>query len=420
MQPHHQHHLSISMNLLLIATGFLPYAFSENICNGKLVLCLRSGGFEVDVISRVDEGPSYSREWVSPWKELQTITHEVQYRTGNKMIRAFDTARAAWELRSFPIGGIRWARRAYKQALDMCRLHSYDAVLTRSPNDVAHLVGRALKHKLGIKWLANWNDPAATIWPGSYSHKLSPSYTRRYNELMSSCMKMADVNTFPSIELCQHFKNHFDILHNRPCKIVPHATLPTHLFPKRHYCKSDVFRICHSGNLSPERDPRLFLQAMKQAGSETGVLIHLDIMGIPNPFVKDIVEEHRMSDQVSFIGNYPYEEALSRLTGYDILLLQEAKLDCGIFFPSKLTDYAQTGRPTLAVSPKDGYANRVISQFGGGICVDNNSKEDITRGLRRMIEAWKTNTLDIDFSTNRLLAQYSYTHIVDLYKEMLP
>ena len=42
----------------MIATGYPPYLFSENLCNGKLVMALLQAGIEVDVISRIDEGPS--------------------------------------------------------------------------------------------------------------------------------------------------------------------------------------------------------------------------------------------------------------------------------------------------------------------------------------------------------------------------
>ena len=50
----------------MIATGYPPYLFSENLCNGKLVMALLQAGIEVDVISRIDEGPSYGTDWTEP------------------------------------------------------------------------------------------------------------------------------------------------------------------------------------------------------------------------------------------------------------------------------------------------------------------------------------------------------------------
>lgn len=54
----------------MIATGYPPYLFSENLCNGKLVMALLQAGIEVDVISRIDEGPSYGTDWTEPWNML--------------------------------------------------------------------------------------------------------------------------------------------------------------------------------------------------------------------------------------------------------------------------------------------------------------------------------------------------------------
>ena len=54
------------MNILLIG-GFLPYTFSENLCNGKLVYALQEAGIHVDVISRKDEGATYDKSWKEPW-----------------------------------------------------------------------------------------------------------------------------------------------------------------------------------------------------------------------------------------------------------------------------------------------------------------------------------------------------------------
>ena len=40
------------MRLLLIAPGYLPYTFSENLCNGKLAYAMYKKGWHVDVLSR--------------------------------------------------------------------------------------------------------------------------------------------------------------------------------------------------------------------------------------------------------------------------------------------------------------------------------------------------------------------------------
>ena len=94
--------------------------------------------------------------------------------------------------------GWRGARRAYKKALNLINECSFDAILTRSPNDISHIIGYKLKQKTGIRWIANWNDPADPIWPGKYKHNYSVQKQRRLMARTEKLLRGADVNTFPS------------------------------------------------------------------------------------------------------------------------------------------------------------------------------------------------------------------------------
>lgn len=81
----------------------------------------------MDVISRSDEGPTYSAEWVEPWTAIRDGVHEIKYSVGNKLIKGFDTLWSSFKLGVHPEVGIRWARRAYELALKLCRERLYSA-----------------------------------------------------------------------------------------------------------------------------------------------------------------------------------------------------------------------------------------------------------------------------------------------------
>lgn len=78
------------MRLLLIAPGYLPYTFSENLCNGKLAYAMYKKGWHVDVLSKVDEGPAYSTEWTEPWLSLKKNNITITYPVGGKLTRMWD------------------------------------------------------------------------------------------------------------------------------------------------------------------------------------------------------------------------------------------------------------------------------------------------------------------------------------------
>lgn len=197
------------MRLLLIAPGYLPYTFSENLCNGKLAYAMYKKGWHVDVLSKVDEGPAYSTEWTEPWLPLKKNNITITYPVGGKLTRMWDVLRSSVKLGMYPEGGVRWAYRAYELALKLCKENHYDAVLTRSPSDIPHIIGLRLKEKLGIRWIANWNDPAAPIWPEPYTHHFSAKEQARKDQFTQMCLKGADVNTFPSQSLLEHFTSHY-------------------------------------------------------------------------------------------------------------------------------------------------------------------------------------------------------------------
>ena len=407
------------MKALLIATGYLPYTFSENLCNAKLVYALQEKGWEVDVISRVDEGNTYSTEWQEPWLCLKPNVYEVTYPAGNKVSRMWDLLRSTVKMGGYPLNGIRWARRAYQQAVALYKEKHYDVVLTRSPNDIPHIVGYKLKKRFGVRWIANWNDPSATIWPEPYTHHFSALKEKMLHSYTVKCLRGADINTFPSQSLLDHFIEHFPFLKQLHTQVIPHIALSESLYSPTKREKGDKLYLCHSGNLSAERNPELLFRAMREIIDDGHTHIHMDIMGHINDYTQQLIEKYGLSEYVGCAGSFPYMQAVSRLSDYDVLVLLEARMKKGIFFASKFTDYTQSCRPIFAVSPKDGFANDIISRNGGGIAVDNEDAQDIKQGLLYIYKVWENNKLSNTLSTHKLYSQFTASVVVDIYNKLL-
>ena len=405
------------MKALLITTGYLPYTFSECLCNAKLVYALQKSGWEVDVISRLDDGLSYSREWTEPWLCLRQNTYEITYPLGNSFSRFCDLIHSTIVM-GYPLEGIRWARRAYKKAAKLHEKKHYDVVFTRSPSDVPHIVGYKLKKRFGIRWIANWNDPSATIWPEPYTHHFSIWKSNMLNRYTIQCLKAADINTFPSQSLLDHFIEHFPFLQNQRTEVISHIALWDSLYAPCERVKNDKLYLCHSGNLSIERNPELLFRAMREVIDEGCTHIRLDIMGHINDYTQELIDKYGLSDYVCCTGSFTYMEAMQRIQNYDVLVLLEARMKKGIFFASKFTDYAQGGRPIFAVSPANGFAKDMISQFGGGLVVNNENYKDIKRGLGELYYAWENNKLSDNYSPTQLYSQFSAQNIVDIYNDI--
>lgn len=407
------------MRLLMIAPGYPPYLFSENLCNGKLVLALMRAGVEVDVVSKVDEGLSYSADWSAPWDMLRPSAHIINYKTGGKIQRAIDIAFSGiymgWNFKP----GVRWMRRATEMGLKLIDKNHYDAILTRSPNDMAHFVGEKLKKETEIKWVANWNDPATPIWPGQYKHNLSADEQLRSMEETARLLRFADINTFPSDSLRQHFTVNFPFLRQTPTYVLPHIGLCSDLWPVGIPNSADgKIRLLHSGNLSTERNPETTFCALRRLADEGFHDIEFHIMGHINDYTAQLVERYRLGEIVKCIGSYPYMEALARMQAYDVLVLLEARLEKGIFFASKFTDYLQTGLPIFAISPKEGFASDMLAGKEGEFLADNEDVDSILSALRAIISRKKSGEL-MRCASSELFRKVAPAAVVAEYIEMV-
>lgn len=407
------------MRLLMIATGYPPYLFSENLCNGKLALALIENGIDIDAISRIDEGPSYGADWTAPWDRLKSTANIISYSSGNKLRQLADVIYSGAKMGMNFTAGIRWARRAYERAVELWNANRYDAVITRSPNDIAHIVGYELKKKTNCLWIANWNDPAAPIWPGQYRHNYSPAKQRRKMNHTSKLLFGADINTFPSDSLRQHFIDNFPLLADRKTAVLPHIGLVESAWPKGAPRNTDgVIRFLHSGNLSAERDPETTFQALRRLVNDGFNKFEFHIMGVVNDYTLQLIEKYKLRDYVKFIGSFPYLTALEKMQSYDVLVLIEAKLDKGIFFASKFTDYLQAGRPILAISPREGFAADKLSGMSGEYLAYNQDAGDIYDTLTRIFSDFRVNDIPCDAS-RKLYQEVAPKTVVDALRSII-
>lgn len=412
-------HISCHMpRILMFAPGFAPYSFSENIVNSKLVLAFKEHGWDLDVISRVDEGPLYDATWSEPWLPLKSLTHTVAYPPGNKIVRFLDLFRQFIRVK-YPVGGLRWAGRALKLALELHKSKKYQIVLSRSPNDIGHVPALYFSRQTKVPWVANWNDPPAHLWPTPYK-----SAEGLLDKITSQCLcenvfKEASFVTFPSVRLCDHILRSLNKnAYSSKTIIVPHIGLIGHTSVKRN--PDRCFRICHAGNLSKERNPENFFSGIALFLKQLGINIsfELRILGANDHSLDTLAEQYGLSKFIKVSGGLSYLNTLSVLEQSDVLAVVEAPCEEGIFLPSKVADYAQVGRPLLTVSPENSTLADLMRQTKAGEFANCNKPQDIANALMLLYTSWHKDRLSENYPSNFLWQRFSPESIVKKYEEM--
>lgn len=86
---------------------------------------------------------------------------------------------------------VSWVRPSVRFLLKYLKEHPVDAVVTTGPPQSMHLIGLALKRKLGVRWIADFRDPWTEIF--YYKHLgLSAAADKKHRALEQSVLDEAD------------------------------------------------------------------------------------------------------------------------------------------------------------------------------------------------------------------------------------
>lgn len=415
--------------IAMFAPAFAPLANPEAIVNSKLVLAMLDAGWDVDVFSRnlaVEwKTYNYGSEWIAPWSELQRVTHIASYNSTSSLARYMETGLSVIKTGHY-IDGCRWAMHSCDLALRLHREKPYDFIISRSLPDAAHLPAMSFARKTGVPWIANWNDPSGDKNPPPYGGGPQTYLGPHYERLLKAVSQNASWFTFPSARLSRYICEYLE-LPERLATIIPHAAIRLKNSIS-HDNISDTFTICHAGHISSHRNPLPFLKGVTEFIRIEGIQdkFKLVIVGLDNVGILSMARELGIDKYINVEGNKSYLETYDLLARCDVLVILEAPTNEGIYLPAKFVDYVQTGKPILAITPRQSSVGDILSQSGGGIAADCLSSEDITAALRRMYGSWRNGTLQQQFSSDRLFNLFApetivntYMHIFDSLKHVI-
>lgn len=376
-------------NVLIFAPAFAPNFFSEALVNSKLALAMLDAGWDVTVFSAAASSDFvYNGEWLDPWVPLQGIVRQFAPKNSTSKLRKLGGLGRAMIVGRHPIPSAQWALRVAEAAMAMHQERAFDLMLTRSTSCIAHLPGLIVKRSLDIPWIANWNDPPPHLFPAPYTHDLPPPRRFFFERYLREAARRADINTFPSRRLMDYLKEPLKLGDTDRTAVVPHIGLNWPTRPP----KSDKtsFRISHAGNLSRERDPRDFLRAFAGAVERNpNVKFEFNLIGKMPVEIRHEVDMLGLANVVKYTPDLPFLACLEQMEDADALLLIEAPVENGIFFPSKVIDYCEVGRPIFSISPKEGVMHDLMDQYELGYFAEVGNINAIQSALEKMISDWK-------------------------------
>ena len=302
-----------------------------------------------------------------------------------------------------------WAQQAARAVVDRARARPFDVMHTRLNPPQSHLAGFMVKRRIhSLPWCAYFSDP----WP---FHRFPPPYASRTGRLLhwrlerhlATLHRHTDSLVYPSAWLRDAQLEPGDphqAAWREKSHVIPHVTNIWEQSTAKE--PGPTLRILHAGFLMAERKTDALFDAVRRLlvrRPEARSFLRLEFIGryrgrdvpLPPEDLEEVVIYHRF-ERPSAI--WPW------LQGADVLMLVEADLERGIFFPSKLADYLGCERPILALSPTRGVAADLLGTpdadmasgktTSGTLLAPPTDAPAIERALETVVEAWQSKRLD--------------------------
>ncbi len=288
---------------------------------------------------------------------------------------------ANWVRSNFfiPDARVWWVRPSVERLQAHLKKHPVDVIVTTGSPHSLHLIGRELKKRTGLHWVADFRDPWTNIdyygqlkltrWADAKQHRLEHAVLTEADRVITVSWRWAEELRALGAKQVEVITNGFD-----PSD-VPSPPAPV----------DEEWSLVHVGSISATRDvPELWKALAERAKSdpEFRSRFNLRLIGGVDRTVQRSIEEAGLSSFVERSGQVSHAQAMRHMQRARALLLPVNNTpNVGGFLPAKVFEYLSAQRPILCIAPQDADIVRVL---GGSHPVVE--RENAT-GIRKAVSA---------------------------------
>lgn len=305
------------------------------------------------------------------------------------------------QLITFPCASLLWTWEVVKYIENNIDLNELDVIYTTSGPASPHLAGFYFNKKYGIPWVADYRDQ----WTENPYGIFNPADPMQMLllRLETILLKQANCNITIEQSLIQNYINKFGLKETQMAAITNGYDEEDfgHLSFSKN--KTKKFTIGYSGLLySEQRSIVPVLNAIKELSEEGQLDINkvcVRVVGEGNEKKnRETVEDLGLTDILEQTGYVSHKEALqANLDSNLLLLLVGDEERFKPVYTGKVFDYLRSGKPVLALGPKDGAVDRLLSATGHGKTFLSTQTSEIKEMILEEYKKWLNAELNTYF-----------------------
>ncbi len=271
---------------------------------------------------------------------------------------------------------VSWVRPSVRFLSKYLREHPVDAVVTTGPPQSMHLIGRGLKRKLGVKWIADFRDPWTEMF--YYKHlSLTAFADRRHHRLEQSVLDEADL----VIAVSPRVQADFASRTATPVELITNGYDEDDFKGASEKKLSDKFTVVHTGLFAADGNPLNLWDALAAKCGEDAEFrsrLQIRLAGKTDPEIIEAIRERGLGENLVDLGYLPHEKTVLEQRGADILLLPlRQEPEYSKVLPGKIFEYLAARRPVLGIGEVDSAAATILHDSGAGEMFGWSDKESL-------------------------------------------
>ena len=272
-----------------------------------------------------------------------------------------------------------WVRISVKYLTEYLQEHPVDVIVTTGPPHSVHLIGRGLKRKLGVPWVADFRDP----WTRMYYFGNLPllpwvrkAHFRLEKSVLDEASAVVAVTPFVADDFRSMGKAPVEVITNGFDEDDFKAGLPARTDGK--------FRVVHTGLFASDGNPLELWKSLATLCAESADFasrLEIRLAGKVDTEIIEAIEAAGLGGKLNLLGYLSHADSVAELRQADIILMPLRRSpEYSKAYPGKIFECIAAAMPAapglirhpavLGIGPADSAAAQLLRDTGAGEMFD--------------------------------------------------